>query len=167
MNAHIKVLGDSWQVPTPIAGSQTRILIYRTTEIGASGATSVFINGQYHTSLMPGAYSQLCYRPGNMEVSARLVKAGSSTKQLMDAITELDVKAGQTHYLKVIEQGDRLALQPVSATLAHQEAQGLRYQLHAISRVALAQACQEAHGTPYSANTAVSGPASLTRDTEL
>ena len=143
VNARIEVLGNPWRAPSAIASSQSRILVYRTPDSAATGATSVFINGQYHTSLVPGGYSELCYAPGNVEVGARHMKAGNRPKDLMDAISALNLQGGQTHYLKVIEQGGRPVMQPVSAASAQQEAQGLRYQLHTISRVDRAQDCLE------------------------
>lgn len=150
VNARIEVLGSVWRAPFAIASNQSRILVYRTPDSAATGATSVFINGRYHTSLVPGGYSELCYAPGSVEVGARQVKAGSRPKDLMDAISALNLQAGQTHYFKVIEQGGRSVMQPVSAAAAHQEAKGLRYQLHTISRVERAQDCLEIPATAAS-----------------
>lgn len=143
VNARIDLLGSVWRVPPAIDANQSRILVYRSAANTLAGTTSVFINGQYHTSLVSGGYSALCYSPGKVEIGARQMRVGSQAKDLMDTLSELSLQPGQTHYLKVIEQGGVPLMQPVSASVAHQELGGLRYQLHTVSRVEQAQACRE------------------------
>lgn len=143
VNARIEVLGAAWRGPLALGAEQSRILVYRNLGDALSGATSVFVNGEYHTSLVPGAYSELCLAPGGVEVGARQMKAGSRPKDLMDSISALSLQPAQTHYLKVLAQGVRPVLQPVAEGVARQELAGLRLQLHTISRVDRAQECRE------------------------
>ncbi|WP_291935316.1 OmpA family protein [Limnohabitans sp.] len=142
-NARIEVLGSTWRPLGPVSGDQSRILVYRPEAGSLSGATSVFVNGQYHTSLVPGAYSHVCYAPGDLEVGARQMKAGSQPKDQMDTITALSLRPAQTHYLRVVEQGGRPVLQPVAEAVALEHLQGLRLQVHTVSRVTRAQACSD------------------------
>lgn len=142
-NARIEVLGSTWRKLGAVGADQSRILVYRPEAGLLSGATSVFVNGQYHTSLVPGAYSHLCYAPGDLEVGARQMKAGSQPKDLMDSITALSLRPAQTHYLRVVEQDGRPVLQPVAETVALGQLQGLRLQVHTVSRVTRAQACSD------------------------
>lgn len=142
-NARIEVLGKVWHTPFSIGSNQSRILVYRTPDSNLPGATSVFVNGQYHASLVPGGYSELCYAPGSVEIGARQMRTGNRPKDLMDTISALNLQPGQTHYIKVNEQGGRPVMQPVGSAVAQQEAPGLRYQLHTVSRVDRAQDCRE------------------------
>lgn len=141
VNARIEVLGQAFTSPYPIGADQSRIMLYRTTQGRLSGATSVFVDGRYHTSLVPGAWSALCYRSGAAELGARQMQVGSRPKDLADSITAVQLQGGQTHYLRVQEEQGRPVLQPVPAAQAHQEMSQFKEQVHTVSRVA--QACRE------------------------
>lgn len=142
-NARIAVLGDVWRSSGALGANQSRIVVYRTQAGNLNGATSVFVNGEYHTSLVPGAYSLLCYAPGNLELGARQMKVASRPKDQMDNISALSLQPGQTHYFKVIEETGRPVMQPVASAIAVQELVNLRLQLHTVSRVDRAQECRE------------------------
>ena len=60
VNARIEVLGQAFTSPYPIGADQSRIMLYRPAASRLSGATSVFVDDRYHTSLVPGAWSALC-----------------------------------------------------------------------------------------------------------
>ncbi len=141
VNARIEVLGQGFTSPYPIGADQSRIMLYRSAPSRLSGATSVFVDGRYHTSLVPGAWSALCYRSGTAELGARQMQVGSRPKDLADSITAVQLQGGQTHYLRVQEAQGRPVLQPVPAAQAHQEMSQFKEQVHTVSRVA--QACRE------------------------
>lgn len=141
VNARIEVLGQAFTSPYPIGADQSRIMLYRSAPSRLSGATSVFVDGRYHTSLVPGAWSALCYRSGTAELGARQMQVGSRPKDLADSITAVQLQGGQTHYLRVQEEQGRPVLQPVPAAQAHQEMSQFKEQVHTVSRVA--QACRE------------------------
>lgn len=146
VNARIEVLGQSFTTPYPIGADQSRIMVYRTTQAAMRGSTSVFVDGRYHTSLVPGAWSALCYRSGKSEIGARQMEVGSRPKDAVDSITEVQLQGGQTHYLRVNETSGRPVMEPVLAAQAHQEMSNSKEQVHTISRVA--QACREGVATP-------------------
>ena len=129
-NARIDILGNTWRTPFAIGAGQTRMVVYRTADSALPGATSVFVNNEYHASLVPGGYSELCYAPGSTEIGARQMQAGGRPKDPLDTISALTLRPGQTHYLKVREQGGRPVMQPIAAATAQQELQGLRFQQH-------------------------------------
>lgn len=141
VNARIEVLGQAFTSPYPIGADQSRIMLYRPAASRLSGATSVFVDDRYHTSLVPGAWSALCYRSGTTQIGARQMRVGSHPKDLADSITALQLQGGQTHYLRVQEEQGRPVLQPVPAAQAHQEMRQFKEQVHTVSRVA--QACRE------------------------
>lgn len=145
VNARIEVLGQAFTSPYPIGADQSRIMLYRPAASRLSGATSVFVDDRYHTSLVPGAWSALCYRSGTTQIGARQMRVGSHPKDLADSITALQLQGGQTHYLRVQEEQGRPVLQPVPAAQAHQEMRQFKEQVHTVSRVA--QACREGVAT--------------------
>jgi len=142
VNARIEVLGALFTPPPGTAANQTRVLVYRTSDSTAlAGATGVFINGQYHTSLVPGGYSQLCMEPGSAEIGARQFKVGRTAKDNYDALTATRLQAAQTHYFAVYEDAGRPVLKPVPAAQAVKELASSRLQMHTISRVTQARTC--------------------------
>lgn len=145
-DGRIEVLGQSYSGFAPVGQNQSRIVVYRLQDGRLSGATSIFVDGTYHASLIKGAYSELCYTPGNVELGSRQAQVGLRSRDLPDSITAIELRGGQTHYLRVREQGNRPVLYPVAAAQAQQELPGERLQMHTISRVA--QECKEAPPEP-------------------
>lgn len=139
--ARINVLGGQFVQNAPVVSSQSRIVLYRPDD-GRPGATSIFVDDRYHTSLVPGAWSQLCYNSGQAEVSVRQMEAVTRTaKDHYDGISALNLQPGQTHYLRVNDINGRPVLRPVVSTQALQEIASTREQQHTVSRVA--QVCKE------------------------
>jgi OOP family OmpA-OmpF porin len=141
-NARIDVLGGVFEPLSNIGPSQSRIVVYRTANTQQlPGATGVFIQGQYHTSLVPGGYSLLCLPPGQFEIGARQFRVGQNARDNFDSVTALALASAQTQYLTVVESTGRPVMKPVTAAQAQQELGATRLQIHTISRVAQAQNC--------------------------
>lgn len=138
----IEVLGENFKPLAAVSPTQARIVVYSLPDTRLPGATSVFVNGAYHASLIQGAYSDLCYSTGPVELGARQMQVGQRAKDQPDTITTLQLQGARTHYLRVREQGGRPVLQPVAAEQALQELPKEKLQQHTISRVA--QPCIEA-----------------------
>jgi len=142
-NARIEVLSGVYAASRAVSQQQTRLIFYRKSGDGLlPGATSIFVNDAYHTSLVPGGYSDLCMAPASIELGARQMRVGGMPKDLLDSITALNSQPGQTVYVKVHEGTGRPVLQLVSAAVAQQDLMGLRRQVHTVSRVPQAQSCQ-------------------------
>lgn len=155
VNSRIEVLGNTFTPPTNVAENQSRVLVYRASDsTGLNGATSVFINGEYHTSLVPGGYSQLCTEPGSIEIGARQSKVGRTAKDSYDTLTSTRLLSGQNQYFAVYEEAARPVLKPVPAAQALKEMANARMQMHTVSRVTKAQTC-----TPGAASTPLLVPA--------
>lgn len=134
-STRVEVLGQSYQRFGPIGPQQSRVVIYSPENLRLPGATSIFFDGRYHASVIAGAYSELCYAPGNTEMGARQMQVGSRPKDPPDTLTAMRLQPGQTHYMRVREQSGRPVLEPVAAAQAEQELVGKREQQHTISRV--------------------------------
>jgi len=136
--ASIDVLGPAYTALPPVAPSQSRIVLYRPSDTRA-GATSIFVDDRYHASLVPGAWSQLCYRTGAAELATRQMQAASSpARDRYDAISAITLAPGAVQYLRVDTSGRYPVLRPVASAQAQQEIAGTREQLHTVSRAGLA-----------------------------
>lgn len=129
-------LGGFFENPLRPSSSQSRIVVYQARDEKLAGATGVFVDGTYHASVTPGAWSQLCYRTGEVQLAARQMQVGTRAKDLFDTITAIHLAGGQTHFFRVVEDGSRPVLQPVPSSQALREMEGSRQQQHTISRVA-------------------------------
>ena len=143
VNTRIERLGSTWQQTGSIRADQSRIVVYRHEAGSLSGVTRVFVNGLHHTSLVPGSYNYFCYKPGDLEIGARQMKAGSQAKDPMDSISVLNLRPAKTHYLRVTEQGGHPVLQPVDEDVALDQLQVLHLQVHTVSWMARALECRE------------------------
>lgn len=148
VNTRIEVLGSLFTPPSGIAASQSRMVVYRTHEsVGLKGATGVFVNGQYHTSLVPGGYSQLCMEPGAVEIGTRQFQVGRTAKDPYDNLTAVRLQAAQNQYFAVYEDMGRPVFKPVPAAQALKELTTARLQMHTISRVSKALDCVQTAAT--------------------
>jgi OmpA-OmpF porin, OOP family len=149
-SSRIDALADKYDLPNlPVSSGQSRIIFYRPLQTTIKGAASVYINGRYHASLVPGGYSPICIPTGPAELGVRFMDVNSRpNKDGYDSITELKTQSTQNHYIRVNNQGARaIALTPVSAAEAAQELAATRLQVHTISRVADATECVETLAT--------------------
>lgn len=142
-NSPIQQFGDKFVAPARVSDQQTRMVFYRTRQTSAlPGAASVYVNGAYHASLIPGGYSELCMPPGNVELGLKSVEVGREVKDNLDTITVIRNAGGQSQYFRVQEAATgRQVLQPVQAAQALKEIEGTRLQTHTISRVPTATEC--------------------------
>lgn len=135
---------------SPVSAAQSRIVFYRPAASTVDGASSIYINGRYHTSLVPGGYSPICIPPGQVELGVRHMDVQTRpNKDGFDSITEMRVTGGENQFIRVHDQGPRsIVLMPVRAQQALQELQSTRLQVHTVSRVVNASECIEAPAQP-------------------
>ena len=139
----IHTFGQRYAQGAQVVDSQARMVFYRTRQSSSvPGAASVYVNGAYHASIIPGGYSQLCMPPGSVELGLKSVEVGTNVKDNLDTITVIRNASAQTQFFRVQEAGrGRQVLQPVQATEALREIDSTREQTHTISRVTGAVEC--------------------------
>lgn len=143
----IQALADKYDLPnTPVIATQSRLVFYRPLETAVAGAASIYINGRYHASLVPGGYSPICLTAGSVELGVRHMDVNSRpNKDGFDSVTRLQTGHGQNQYIRVNHQGGKAALlASVTPEQALQELPSTRLQVHTISRVPEATDCVEA-----------------------
>ena len=142
-NARIEVLGAAFEPLGAVAAHQSRLVLYRQpSQQSLPGVTAAFIEGQYHTSLVPGGFAALCLAPGQLQVGARQSWVGRTARDVYDALTHLELLPGQTHYMSVHVDAGRALFKPVSSAQALKEMASTRAQMHTVSRVVGAQECE-------------------------
>jgi len=142
-NSPIHTFGQKFAQAGQVVDQQSRMVFYRTRQSSSvPGAASVYVNGAYHASIIPGGYSQLCMPPGSVELGLKSVEVGTNVKDNLDTITVIRNASAQTQFFRVQEAGrGRQVLQPVQAAEALREIDGAREQTHTISRVTGAVEC--------------------------
>ena len=136
-NARIEALAGQYDLPNlSVSPGQSRLVFYRPLQTSLKGAASVYINGRYHASLVPGGFSPICIRSGPVELGVRHMDVSNRpNKDGFDSITELKTQSTQNHYIRVNNLGAKaIALTPVSAAEAAKELPATRRQVHTITR---------------------------------
>jgi len=139
----IHTFGQKYAQAAQVVDQQSRMVFYRTRQSSSvPGAASIYVNGTYHASIIPGGYSELCLPPGSVELGLKSVEVGRTVKDNLDTITVIRGAGAQTQFLRVQEAGrGRQVLQPVQTAEALREIEGAREQTHTISRVVGAVEC--------------------------
>jgi OOP family OmpA-OmpF porin len=139
----INTFGQKYAQAGQVVDQQSRMVFYRTRQSSSvPGAASIYVNGAYHASIIPGGYSELCMPPGSVELGLKSVEVGRAVKDNLDTITVIRNAGAQTQFFRVQEAGrGRQVLQPVQAADALREIDGAREQTHTISRVTGAVEC--------------------------
>jgi OOP family OmpA-OmpF porin len=138
-------LGSEFKVPNLLVKTQSRIVFYRLVSDKNPGAASVYIDGVYQASLQRGAYSQVCLPPSKVEVSARMTENGQTVREEQDVKNTLVLEGGKDVFVQVFEEANGHALMmSVRPDKALPELVKTREQMHTLSRVPKAVACQDA-----------------------
>lgn len=134
---------DAQYNPVPsVATGQAQVVYYRANTVAKKGsAAHVYVDGEFHTALLPNGYSVFCVAPGNHTIGAYLNDAPTYRGKTTDRF-QTTMEGGATYFLKVTEDGSSGAPVPVSRDNAERELAGARAQVHALSRASAVHACQ-------------------------
>jgi OOP family OmpA-OmpF porin len=155
----VDALADPFSLTSnAVVPTQSRIIFYRPLDSASEGASSIYINGRYHASLVPGGYSLICITPGPAQLGLRHLDVQKRpNKDGFDSITEMTAMGGKNQYVRVRSQnGKAIVLVPVTEQQALKELPSTRLQVHTISRVAEATECVDAPATAPTAPIAAS-----------
>lgn len=141
---NIESFGESFATALAAPTEQTRVFVYRSNKTNTPLPVNIYLNGQYHASLLSGGYTEFCTAPGDVNIKAALDDASRLHVSKMDAGQRLTNKAGQTVFLKVDERTPpALSLLLGNEAQSKAEMQGTRRQIHTISRAKAALTCAE------------------------
>lgn len=129
----LMVFGEQYHALPVSLPDRARVVYYRvgSGEQKLPGA-NVYINGHYHTSLLPGGFSTFCLAPGENTLGAYQNDA-PLYRGKTEELYRVKLEAGKTYFIKVSDSGESA---PVSVTRAEAEREltYTREQKHAVSR---------------------------------
>ncbi|HDT4958088.1 TPA: OmpA family protein [Enterobacter kobei] len=144
------VAGPSAPTYTPVSdviASQSQVVYYRAGSSNASpGAAHVYIDREFHTSLMPGNFTTFCVAPGQHSVGAYLNDSPAYRGKNSD-VYAASFEGGKTYFLRIAD-GDRGAPKAVTRTQAEQELAASQLAARVLSRASAVQACSSVASTP-------------------
>ena len=140
----IEAFGEAYTAALPAPAEQTRVFVYRSSQLPNALPVNLYLNGKYHASLLGGGFTEFCAAPGSVNVKVALDDASKLHTSKSDAGQRLILKAGQTIFLKV-DESTLPAIGLLSGTEAQTKSEmlGTRRQIHTISRANAAVACAE------------------------
>ena len=72
--------GDAYVAPKKLSPKLARVTLYRPAHGFSSGVAHLEINGQYHTSLQLGGFSEICLEPEDFKLAAHMVQPAQILK---------------------------------------------------------------------------------------
>lgn len=138
-----RVFGAVYAPAGQVAADQVQVIYYRQQVSGGAphSAANVYIDGHYQTSLLPNGYTTFCVKPGTHTLGAYQNDAPEYRGKTQE-LYRVELKAGNTYFLKVSEDGRNGAPVAVPRQQAERELQGAHAQVHALSRAATTEACR-------------------------
>lgn len=138
-------LGETYANVPSVAIDQSRLVIYRPrVNSDKAGVISVYLNGKYHTSLQPDAYTEVCLTTTQAQLRLRRMLADGNSQPELDSDGTLALKRGDSLYLRLSALNNgrtRMDIRPTSAAL--QDLRPVRLQQHVVSRVPDVKPCKQ------------------------
>lgn len=146
---NIDAFGEVYTSALPAPSSQTRVFVYRNRQAHNALPVNIYLNGQYHASLLSGGFTEFCASPGSVNIKAAQDDSSKRHTSKLDAGQRLDLKAGQTVFLRIDESTPQTVnLLSGTAEQTKEDLQATRRQIHTISRAKAAVNCAEPAAAP-------------------
>lgn len=137
--------GEMFKVPKLGVQSQSRVFVYQAWTSAMKGVATVYVQGSYLASLQRGGFAVVCLAPANVTLTVRHMQNGADVPMADDAMQALSLQGGQDVFVRVSEPNNgRVQLQEIKAEQALPELVNTRQQVHTLSRVPMAQTCEDA-----------------------
>ncbi|WP_217549261.1 OmpA family protein [Pantoea sp. GbtcB22] len=132
--------GNGYTPVASVSAPQAQIVYYRSAGSNEKAAAHVYVDGEYQAALLSGGYTTFCVAAGSHSLGAWVNDApgyqGKNQQPYRDTLV-----AGKTYFVKV-DSGNNGRPLTVSREQAEQELQGLKQQVHTLSRASSVQQCQ-------------------------
>ncbi|MTD38483.1 OmpA family protein [Erwinia sp. CPCC 100877] len=138
-----EVFGEKYtaqQLKTDVGIKQARVIYYRPVSETYPRVTHIYVDGEFHTALLAGGYSEFCVAPGKHSLGNFFGDEPLyEGKRKQD--WQMKLVGGKTYYFR---PGDTQNGKPeeVTPSIAERELNGIRRQIHALSRASTVQMCQ-------------------------
>jgi len=134
------IYAETYQKTVSVVKQQAQIVMFRGNDAGKDAA-HVYIDGQLQSALMPGGYTVFCTPAGEHSVESYIGDAPLYTgKRNPQSYAKLD--GGQTYVLEVPVGANQSTPIVHTGPDAEQSLQGMRRQIHVISRATSVVPCQ-------------------------
>ena len=131
--------GQAYQPGMGVGKQQAQVIYYRTADVAGETGAHIYVDGEFHNSLLPNSFTRFCVAPGDHRLGA-FDKDAPDYKGKSSA-THLTLVGGKTYFMKVSENADGRP-EAVSEAQAEAALKGLRQQVHVLSRASAVQSCQ-------------------------
>lgn len=139
----LQPLGRTYAAPPKTSPKAARVTLYRPVSDARAGVAHLAVNGQYHTSLQSGAYSEMCIQPREFSLAAHMVQADTDDTVTPSSFSFKTI-AAQDFYVRLNVNPNNLTdIALVSDKVAQQELQNTRRQIHVATRVSDLAECVE------------------------
>lgn len=141
---------DRYQQHPPVVPQLTQIIYYRADNDSNAQGAYIYIDGEFHTRLLPGGFTQFCLRPGKHTLSDYFHKdvVYEGKRHLL---FEADFRGGKRYFLQATPDSDMPVA--VRQRKGEQESGNKRQQRHLLSRASAVVPCvyqdEEALKTRY------------------
>ncbi|WP_343553464.1 OmpA family protein [Pantoea sp.] len=134
-----QAFAQAYQPVASVGKNQAQIVFYRDAD-GHNGGANVYVDGEFHSALLPDGYTSFCVAPGVHTLGA-FVKDSPIYQGKNAQPWRSNLEGGKTYFLKV---GDGLSGLPKALTRADAEAvlKTMRMQNHTLTRASAVEACQ-------------------------
>lgn len=135
-----QLFSEKYDVTLPVVDQLAQVIYYREhAEFTQTAGANIYVDGQFHTSLLPGGYTAFCLKPGPHRLGAYFTQGaiypGKSTH-----LYEANLQGGQTYFLRVNEYGVTEP-QAIDRIQAEVSLQTIFRQSHMLNRASSIQAC--------------------------
>lgn len=143
-SSKIEAYGESFTSALAAPAQQARIFVYRSQQGLSQLPVNIYLNGQYHASLLRGGYTEFCTPGGSLGVKGAIDDAARLHVGKLDAGQRLNIQPGQSLFLKVDETAlPTVSMQSLTPAQAQADMANTKRQIHTISRAKAAQTCAE------------------------
>ncbi|MCW6034476.1 hypothetical protein [Pantoea sp. JK] len=133
--------GEKYKPLPPVVKQLTQVVYYRANSgVLTSGPANVYVDGRYHTSLLPGGFTSFCLRAGTHMLGAFVNDAQYRGKT--EGLYQTELHGARTYFLRVDER-QQIADAPQAVNRQHgeREVKPNRRQVHAHSRATTLVPC--------------------------
>lgn len=140
------VFGELYQPVPNVSQFQSQIVYYRPVSSGQNESVAhVYVDNQFHTALLPGAFTAFCIGAGAHSMGSVFNDAPAYAGK--KSLQNMDLAAGETRFIRVDESGERKNV-PVDRMQAERELAGSQNQVHMKSRVTSLRTCEYLPAVP-------------------
>ncbi|MGK3138371.1 hypothetical protein ACCX84_21585 [Pantoea trifolii] len=136
------LFAEEYQPAPPVVQEMSHVIYYRPASAESAAkqvGVNVYVDGEFHSSLLPGGYTRFCLPAGQHSLGARTA-SGSHYPGKATERYSAELKPGYSYFLRASNSDDALP-RTVRSGEAEQQLQGLKRQIHLLNRASSVVPC--------------------------